>query len=191
MTKSKYARFLVLLILVFLISFLFVILLDKLFISPCHELGHYLAGLALGIPITRVEWDKTYYIAPSDWRENVMGFSGGLFAVLILSLLYVIMYKCQKKLMSQTMHKRKRYFVNLILFFRVVVLADWMLQLTAGIWEGLNKNIYQQFVGNTPLLSLFTIIVTGLSFLIHITKTSEPIFEALLSKSTENTSNVR
>lgn len=57
--------------------------------SPFHELGHAFVGVLLGVQILKIEWGKVIYVPTNDWRENILKYGGGLFAVIVL---YVFIY---------------------------------------------------------------------------------------------------
>ena len=156
---------------------------DYLLTSPFHELGHALVGLILGVQITRIEWGRTHYISSHDWRENIMGYAGGLFATLFLMLLYVIMKRAKPLLVKREMRVRlKQGLLGATIMLQIIILADVMMQLTASVLEGSIKDFYDVLIRNVPVLFIILMIFTGISIFIHLVKMDQPTIELLSVK---------
>jgi len=160
----------------FLLSWM-VIFFDGGAISPIHELGHATAAVLLGIRIIRIEWGSVQYVVTNDWRENVVGYSGGLFATSVLVLLYVIIKRAKLLLEKREIRaKLKRRLVGATIVLQMVVIADAIAQLTISVLEG---SFYDAYIA-LGLVPLFTMIMifTGASFFIYLVKMDESTTES-------------
>ena len=170
------------LLLVILLS-LFTMALDSSFTSPFHELGHAAVGTMLGVQVTRIEWGRTYYISPNDWRENIMGFAGGIIGALALTVLYMIANDGLEFFANRVTRERlKRVFISAKFSIKIAATADLMVQLTAGVLEGSNKKLYDGITNN--LIALFAIFttLTAISLALHIVRMSHSDVVDLASK---------
>jgi len=131
-------------------------------ISPIHERGHYLACLALGIQVTKVEWGRVYYHPSSDWKINmVMRFSGSFFAALILCIGYALFSK-----FVMLNPNRKSRSNTVILIVRTILMAGVIEELVFGFLEGAVFSFYMQTA--EPLLAIvFSLFFVGFSYEIH------------------------
>jgi len=147
--------------------FLLAIIFDLSLTSPIHEFGHFLACLALGVRVVSVGWNQILFASVSDWRQNVIGFSGGLIAVLFLVCLYIL-----SALGFSRFHPQTKKGILMIDYFSLLVkstlLADLMTQLTGAALEGTNLSVYQSLVKNLLILCIFILIFSAVSLLIVI-----------------------
>lgn len=78
------------------VSFLAVVIIS----IPLHEWGHSLAARCFGVSGTvTIDWASLsgWYspgIGLTDWQWTVVGFSGGIFAALVLGLLLILCKRC-------------------------------------------------------------------------------------------------
>ena len=186
--KSRLKFVLVYILITFLLS-LVVIGFDWMTISPIHELGHVAAAVLLGIRIIRIEWTKVRFITTNDWRENVLGYSGGLFATFFLVLLYLVVKRAKLLLLKREMRvKLKRRLVVAVIMLQIIILTDLMMQLTASILEGSVREIYFALCANIPILFIINMIFTGVSVFIYLVRMDESTMELLsVKKQTSST----
>lgn len=137
---------------------LFAIIFDLSLTSPVHEFGHFLACLALGVRVHSIGWNRIVFASVSDWRQNVIGYSGGLFAVLFLLCLYILSTVSLSHIHPQT--KRGVLVTNYFaLLVKATLLTDMMVQLTGATLEGTNLPAYQLLVKNVFVLYVVTLIL--------------------------------
>jgi uncharacterized membrane protein YozB (DUF420 family) len=151
---------------VFAVSILAIIF-DVSLTSPIHELGHLLACLALGVRVVSVGWNQILFASVSDWRQNIIGFSGGLLAVLFLFCLYVSLRSGLSHLHPKTKIGilRVNYFYLLI---KSVFLADIMVEFLGATLEGANFSAYESIIQNIPVLYAIVLLFSAVSLLIVI-----------------------
>jgi uncharacterized membrane protein YozB (DUF420 family) len=146
---------------VFEISIL-VIVFDLSLTSPIHEFGHFFACLALGVEVNSIGWNQIIFTSVSDWRQNIIGFSGGLFAAFFLFCLYILSVVGFSHFQPQT--KKGILMINYFsLLVKSILLADMMVQLTGAAFEGTDLSIYQLLVKNILVLYVLTLIFSAVS----------------------------
>jgi len=123
---------------------------DYSFISPIHEVGHLLACLALGIKVVRVNWTGVEFVSVSDWRQNAVGFMGGLSAAFFLCLIYVLLDPLFSVLNMRAAHSLRlsRMVSDFSVLARAAVMTDIMVQITGGMLEGSSLPMYHQVFGS-------------------------------------------
>lgn len=180
--KSRLKFVLVYILITFLFSWV-VAGFDAAAISPIHELGHATAAVLLGIRIIRIEWSEVQYVTTNDWRENVAGYSGGLFATVFLVLLYMIIKRTKLVLVRREMRaKLKRRLAGITIMLQTILLADIMMQLTSSVFEGSIHDVYTELGANIPALFTIIMISTGISVFICLVRMDESTTELLSVK---------
>jgi len=153
---------------------LLAIVFDLSLTSPIHEFGHFFACLALGVKVNSIGWNQIIFTSVSDWRQNIIGFSGGLFAVLFLLCLYILSVVGFHHFQPQT--KKGILMINYFsLLIKSILLADMMVQLTGATFEGTALSIYQLLVENVLVLYVLTLAFSAVSLLavIRLGKTTD------------------
>ncbi len=175
MTQSK--RNSVFVLTVFEVSLLSIVF-DLSLTSPIHEFGHFFACLLLGVKVNSIGWGQIVFTSVSDWRQNLIGYSGGLFAAVFLSCLFVLLGFGFSRFHPQTMKGTvlTNYFSLLV---KSIILTDLMVQLTGASFEGTNLPFYLSFIKNFMILYLLTLIFSGVSFLAMTRVTKQRIATAV------------
>jgi len=135
---------------------MFAIVLDNTLVVRFHELGHVLAAITLNVKVERIEYSiltggRVYFVSTGDWRTNVMGYVGGLFASLVLfaCLVLGISYRCanreQERLYDQA--KRSQRVEVLSFFLLNAIVADLMFEFSVGLLEGSSLSFYHLLYG--------------------------------------------
>lgn len=164
--KTRVRRNALLFSIIFEIS-IFAIIFDLSLTSPVHELGHFLACLTLGVSVYSIEWNRLVHASVSDWRQNVIGYSGGLFAVLFLLCLYILSTVSLSHIHPQT--KRGMIITNYFtLFVKATILTDMIMQFIGAAMEGTNPATYESFIQNVFALYVVTLIFSAVSFFMII-----------------------
>lgn len=122
---------------------------DYFFIDPIHEGGHLLACWALGIKVVRVDWTRVEFVSVSDWRQNVVGFIGGLSAALFLCVIYVLLSSLLSVLNTRAAHNLRfsRMVSDFSLLAKATVMTDIVFQISGGMLEGISLPMYHQVFG--------------------------------------------
>jgi hypothetical protein len=124
---------------------------DFLLVTPIHERGHLFGCWIFGLKVIKVAWSSVEFVPVSDWRDNAVGFMGGLFGTLFSLLMYLLL-SVMFKLLDWRVRYRVRLSVFVANFFVVaksVVMADILIDIIAGIFEGSSLSLYHQVFGPT------------------------------------------
>jgi hypothetical protein len=124
---------------------------DFVLVTPIHEHGHLLGCWIFGLKVIKVTWSSVEFIPVHDWRDNIVGFMGGLFGA-SFSLLVYLLLSVMFKLLDWRVRYRVRLSVSVANFFVVaksVVMADILMDIIAGIFEGSSLSLYHQVFGTT------------------------------------------
>lgn len=151
-----------------LVLYSFAGILVELLIAPFHEVGHVVIGLLLGVQILGISWASYGYISPYDWRENIMGLSGGFFTVLLLSFLYLLVENRQRvSVKGVNERKSEDLLSSRLLGLRIILLGNLMFELASAFLEGLEKEVYDAIVSDPLIAIALSVVFTGVSFYVH------------------------
>ena len=142
------------LLLTYFLSFVF----DVLFVSNIHEFGHYSIGSILGAEVISSSWGMVEFGFLNPIQSLIIGFSGGLFAVTYVVIVFGFSSHIISGINPQTEkgYNQKSYFESLI---KSILLTVISIQLFASFFEGLNLPLYREITANP-----FTIGFLMLSF---------------------------
>lgn len=156
---------------------------DSAITSPFHEIGHAIAARMLGLQIIKIEWSRILVEIPNDWRANAMSAAGGLFGALILSIFCIAMTHTSKFAVDRTTRYRlKRSLISLTLAMKIIIFGDIIAQLDAAILEGAFKSLYDIIVSYPLMVFIITAVFTGISFRLHMNRTSHSDLALLSSE---------
>ncbi len=134
-----------------------------IFVSPIHEVGHYLTCLILGVPVQSISWNQVMTKHTQGWTATAIGFSGGYFQAGLSFLLYMISYRLsgwnlEKKLMKPS--------VGLV--YRIALSISLIEGVVTGSLEGFFHSIYIGYIVRTELETLlyFVAFLAG-SVIVH------------------------
>ena len=115
-----------------------------------------------GIQVSSVGWGEIKFSEPiTGWRVNVIGFSGGIFAVLFLIALYLFSRRIFSLIRLKTEQKTIILGVASTIV-QAIILSDLLLQSLAAILEGMVISFYNSLVNGFPLIYLSLFLSAGI-----------------------------
>jgi hypothetical protein len=177
-SKKRRLKFLIIYMIFTILFSLSVIGFDGAVSSPIHEVGHAVAAVLLGVRVIRVEWSQIEIVRSNDWRDNVVYYSGGLFATFFLLFLYLILKKAKTVFLKKEMRVTlKQRLVAMTTMLQTITLSDLMLQLTTSILEGSIKDFYDDLTRNITIMFIIVMIFTSISMYIHLVRMDQSTIE--------------